>query len=479
MSEMVETIVSDCRRDIKARKSKMFETGVEGCKIDAEHSELMRFARKYRKNLMRYASAQQSKRRSEIRSAEQAIMSSYATRLMAAVRGTAKSNPPLPFTTLETLAKEISLSDACNDPIYVSALLSKPGPWRPIAHSSRRRKCQLLMVRDIWLVAVGDAPFDSTVRGKGGESRVFEDIKDAMTEGYQYWVSLDVKNYFPSLKPGHLAGFPLPMWVKENVVFLPPNTPMIFSDWRCGLSLTEEALSADEDIDLPKGYPYSIGDLLAMLSTVRQGLPQGDVHTPLIARTFLGREIQRALKNRDIACGTHLDDILLGARSQSELKASIKALTRHLTNLPAGPLELHPHEPRHIKQGFEYLGYRLDFSGPGGSLHIRPTRKRFLRLKERLKARWAAEKSFDKSALREIGLAYARDWFRSQRCWTLIARSANTDPFQTYSWDYVQREVEIALNEFIYNEYDNKYGGWHTGDIDFALLEDDVTGAIC
>ena len=76
-------------------------------------------------------------------------------------------------------------------------------------------------------------------------------------------------------------------------------------------------------------------------------------------------------------------------------------------------------------------------------------------------------------------MTYARDWFRSQTAWTLISKGANPDPFQTYSWDYVRREVEIALNEFIVDEYAQGIGGWHESDIDFSLLEDELAPTAC
>ena len=137
------------------------------------------------------------------------------------------------------------------------------------------------------------------------------------------------------------------------------------------------ALTVVVDPDLLSLYPHSVGDIESRFKMVRQGLIQGDVCAPQIARTFLGREIQRALSplGFGVAYVSHVDDILLGARSQSELDASLKALTHRLKSLPAGPLEFHETQIRHFNDRFDYLGYRVSVR-KSGQAHVAPGVKR-------------------------------------------------------------------------------------------------------
>jgi hypothetical protein len=76
---------------------------------------------------------------------------------------------------------------------------------------------------------------------------------------------------------------------------------------------------------------------------VRQGgLPQGAVHSPLLARGFVGRELQALLGGEEGIVGlSWIDDLTIGTRLKMDAQAAVHALTERFKTHPAGPLELH------------------------------------------------------------------------------------------------------------------------------------------
>lgn len=233
----------------------------------------------------------------------------------------------------------------------------------------------------------------------------------------------------------------------------------MFVDKKYGVELDENTILNGTDHDLPDGYPYSMEDIRSKVKMVRQGLLQGDVCAPQIARTFLGRELQHVLVNGDVAYGSHLDDVLLGARTRPELKTSLKALTHRLTSHPAGPIDLHEHLLRHIANGIFHVGYRVSLR-KDGDVYVRPGRKRFDRFRERLLEKLAGSVAYTKEELWQVAFPYARSWFNSHPAWTRGKQS----------WNYVLSEVKIIINVFIYIEYKKKIANWTEDDIDWGLL---------
>ncbi|MES0158098.1 hypothetical protein NKJ81_31950, partial [Mesorhizobium sp. M0018] len=371
------------------------------------------------------------------------------------------SNHSIPFAQLETWATELSISKAFHEPLTIMPRPKegKKGEWRPIGMSGRRRTAQQLILRDVLSATVGDSPNDSTVKGAGGERALFEALHAEIENGYLWWASLDVRDYFPSLRPGHLAGFPLSKWMIQNLAFLPPETSIRFIDPKYGIELSEQVILEGDDADLPLGYPYSMGSIGSKLKMVRQGLIQGDVCAPQFARMVLGRELRRSTEKWDVVWGTHLDNILIGARAKSEAKASIQALAHRLMSLPAGPLELHEHEIRHINDHVFFLGYRVS-RGKDGTFYTRPALERFDRLRTRLLSRLGNSIAYEKQDLVAVAVDYARRWFAGHPAWDKSAES----------WHYVMAEVHWCVNRFILDELTKGIGNWHIEDLDQDFL---------
>lgn len=440
---------------------------------DTEKQALRSAAKSYVKQLRGLEKAYKSKTRDCFHTARERTFTGFAGRLIATVRASESITGPVSFPDLETRANELSMYHAFNEPL---AIMLKPksgisGSWRPVGLSGRRRKAQQFILRDVLSATIGSSPFESTVSGAGGESQHFKDIADAISKGYHWWVVIDVKNFFPSLRPGHLAGFPLPKWAVENIAFLPPGVPIKVIDPRCDFICDEECIIGGNDDPIP-GYPYPLtcGELRSMLSMVRQGLIQGDVGAPQIACTVLGRELQQGLGKWGVQCRSFVDDIALGARTQSELTTAIKALTSRLQSHPAGPLELHEHEIKHVDDSFFHLGYRVRRL-PNGEVRVCPALKRFDRVRRRLLDRLKGSSAFDKQELIEEGLEYAQRWYQSQQAWTKQADKGATSPYESESWKYVASEVYTLVNWFMHDEYIRGVGWWHEDDIDFEYAE--------
>lgn len=430
-----------------------------------EWNEFGKAKQVYKNALKTLRKAVASKSHKQVKEARKRLLTGYAGRFLAVVRESEKDSDPIPFATLEARAKKLDLSKTYYETLCIRPEPSKPGSWRPVGLSGHFRKAQQLILRDILLIEIGDADHDSTVRGAGGERGLFKSMEHAIDDGYLHWVSIDIRNFFPSLRPGHLAGFPFPKWVIQNIVFVPPDTHIRFIDKRYGVDLDAHTILHGDDACLPDVYPYSLGDIGSKLEMVRQGIIQGDVCAPQIARTVLGRELQRSLGKWDVAYASHLDDVLIGARTQPELKTSLQALTYHLKNLPAGPLELHDHAIRHIKHGVEFIGYRVS-TDKYGDVHVRPAKKRFDRYRERLRDRLEASGAFTKPGLEAVAKEYEDSWYCSQAAWTKAKGPNGSD----FSRPYLATETAIVLNRFIFDEFMAGIGHWHEDDIDFELI---------
>ncbi|MBS3650816.1 hypothetical protein KEU06_19575 [Pseudaminobacter sp. 19-2017] len=449
---------------IRRRVSQNSDTASQ---FSVEQVRILRKAQKVHHKQLRALRAAIAKGKPKaVSAAKERLLSSFASKLMAVVRATAKRGGPVAFETLGTWANSLSL-DHC----YYETVIVHPQPhgqsWRPVCTTGLRRRAQQLMVRDLLLMTVGDNPYDSTVSGMGGETRLFADIKQAISEGYYYWASLDVRDFFPSLRPGHLAGFPLSQWIVGNIVFLPANVPIRFIDQRTGIDLTDDVIFNGDDDDQPVCPSYTLGTLRSKVKQVRQGLIQGDVCAPQIARTVLGRELQHALGKRDVVYGSHLDDVVIGARSRSALKASIKALTSRLASLPAGPLDLKHDSIRDVRESAYFLGYRITRRADG-TVYVRPGLDRFNRFRTRLRQRLENSTAITKSELLEIAVGYARQWFGSHPAWD--RKLSDSDPDAGQSWDFVWSEVLVCVNQVIHEEWSAGSLPWTEADIDFDLL---------
>jgi len=88
-----------------------------------------------------------------------------------------------------------------------------------------------------------------------------------------------------------------------------------------------------------------------------RGTPQGGVVSPILSNTLL-TPFDREMRLRGYQLTRYADDWVITCKSAAEAKAAVEAACRILKQLG---VELHPQKTRivHVRDGFEFLGYRI------------------------------------------------------------------------------------------------------------------------
>lgn len=294
-----------------------------------------------------------------------------------------------------------------------------------------------------------EADFDFSRRGAGGEKALVDHVCKHITSGYDWWVSTDIKNCFPSLRPAHFDWLPIDGRLLTNIVFLPkcekvkvliPKDPKAVIDF------------------LQASYPdhgvTTIMDMVKLtVQMVRQGLSQGSVLSPLLARGFVGRELRASLGGMKVTRASWVDDVYIGAHVRKDVQAAFQAFKERLLSHPAGPIELHDGKPVHAStRKLTVVGYRLEPGNGYGDnpVHVVPGRKRTNNFKNRLTRR-LLELGPDEDPM-EVGRAYWRRWYDGQQAWTKV-------PLHT---EYLSETLAIQdVDFFMHNQ--PMAGNWTKG----------------
>ncbi|PBB34329.1 hypothetical protein [Mesorhizobium sp. WSM3882] len=347
----------------------------------------------------------------KLEAAESTYLGSHSARACAVVRALRSKRVYASAAEIDAVVKALDVWTPLSETVNV-VLAEKPkGGWRTIVVFGLRRIAQQLIVRDL-LDALGiDSEFDFTRKNAGGEKAFIAKICKEIVDERNWWFVADVKNCFPSLKAKHFDGLPIPEQIVRNVVFLPKCA-------KIRIYYPKEKSPHTSPDNLKQKLPSKS----FLIRLVRQGLPTGAVVSPLLARSLLGRELQGLGEKWDVARSSFVDDLAIGAWSQTDAKSAFDALKTRLSLLPAGPLELHAKGPTFVsKKGFDVLGYRL-LPGEGygnNPVHVKPGAVRIERHKRKLaiKLSEAAKAGIDLNA---VGEAYWKSWYASQQAWTKV-----------------------------------------------------------
>jgi len=280
------------------------------------------------------------------------------------------------------------------------------------------RTAQRLVLRDMLSVLNIDSEYDYSRRGKG-EKALIKAICNFMDDGeFHWWWTPDIENCFASLKPGHFGWLPLTRHEIRNILFTP----------ECAKVQVRTPKQVDQLIQwLKKQYPsHTVSNVIDMVllttQLVRQGgLPQGAVHSPLLARGFVGRELQALLGGEEGIVGlSWLDNLTIGTRLKTDAQAAVHALTERFKTHSAGPLELHVSILlAAASRKVDVLGYFLEpGNGYGGTIHVKPGPRRFGKFRVKLKAKLRAAGPHDD--LYKIAEEYWKQWFQAQQAWTKV-----------------------------------------------------------
>lgn len=192
----------------------------------------------------------------------------------------------------------------------------------------------------------------------GGRDVAIERVQEFLLQGFHHVAELDIKNCYPSFDGEKLTGLlPIPKEVTEKVI-LSRNLNLY------PVNMWDSSQSGDVS-------PEDIEYLAEYLAEARQGIAQGSAVSSVVAEIVLAHVLAQ-MPDVGVVL-TYADNILLMARSAKESVSMRIALSKLLSEHPAGPLKLN--KPKTYKPGqpVEFLGYRLTVNG--AKCYIEPSQK--------------------------------------------------------------------------------------------------------
>jgi len=439
----IEVIDSETRDAIEALKQLSLQSEQPWTKGDDE--ELQDLLRSYRKALERVARMPMRNRRKKQKAAEKLLLRSFAGRVSAVLRTLLRFGHCATKREVFTRADKLNVWQALSEPVLASWYAKPDGGSRLICKDGPLRTAQRLLLRDMFSLMEIESEHDFSKKGAGGERALVKNVCSQMTAGYSWWVSTDIKDCFPSLRPAHFNWLPTDRRLLQNVVFLPKCAKIKVVGLKEHKSLIQILKTSCPDHNV-----NSIIDLVKFtIQKVRQGLSQGSVLSPLLARGFVGRELRASLGAMKVVSSFSADDVYLGACDRKGAEAAWQAFKQRLNSHPAGPIELHQATPVHTSTGqVSVLGYKLrPGKGYGNNpVHVVPGPKRINRFKNRLTQRLL--RAGPNQDLLQLGLKYWCHWYPSQQAWTKVPHYSYRVS-QGFAYGYIddfKNEVPMGKN---------------------------------
>ena len=119
------------------------------------------------------------------------------------------------------------------------------------------------------------------------------------------------------------------------------------------------------------------------LFPTERGTPQGGVVSPLLSNILL-TPFDQEMRRKGYQLTRYADDWVLTCESAAEARAAVAAALRILNELG---VQLHPQKTRivHVRQGFEFLGYKIkrgqrQLHLPPGKIRVVSSRERYMRI---------------------------------------------------------------------------------------------------
>jgi hypothetical protein len=200
------------------------------------------------------------------------------------------------------------------------------------------------LVRDVLIAQLELHPNQYATRG--GVHAAIKHTKQALSDGYLWAAELDIKDCYPSFDESKLPNLlPLPKEVTDNV---------IISKY---LNLQGVGIPQVGQVEGPADDDE--GDLVTLAASpaaARQGIPQGSAASDIIAEAMIAIVLKQVPSPGVIVA--YADNILLLAKSESDVASMIEALGAALEAHPVGRLRpsvkaFAPVEP------IEFLGHLL------------------------------------------------------------------------------------------------------------------------
>lgn len=354
--------------------------------------------------------------------AKKLLLHSPDARICAALRATHRCKQPATVQAIYELANKLNVWTPSAEPVVVRWIAKPKGGYRPLVISGPIRTAQALLLRDTLSLLGIDSDFDFTMKGGGGEKTLIKNVCQDIENGYDWWWTPDIRNCFGSIKPGHLGWLKIDRLLIRNIAYLPKCAKVILPKQDNAELVLQYLLSKHPDLivsDTPSLY-------LLSAQIVRQGLLQGSVLSPLLARAVIKRELNAALSGLECRRYAHFDDLTIGAETKGECGAALQAVTDRLSSLPAGPIELHDADVRSAySMKVVVLGYVLQPDKGHGSnkVHAKPAIPRLERFRAKLKIRLQSANPDDN--LFQVAEQYRVKWFAAQHGWTKVPFHSN------------------------------------------------------
>lgn len=269
--------------------------------------------------------------------------------------------------------------------------------YRPICSFGIIRRAQQIIVRDTLEAILGTDHLDFNRAGLGAPAAITK-ATSLITSGiYTHVVVTDIKNCFGSMKhDGVKAMLPLPGAIVEHVILTSEDAPIHF-------------------VAIPEGMSVKYAK-----RKVRQGIPQGSLVSPFVARTLLDPALRASALGGEMV--VIVDDLLALARTEGEAAAIKDTLQQELGNHPAGPFALKHVHVNPITTWSGFLGYRIGAIVTDDQVTVvaAPSNKSLAKFASKLE-HLALAGATDEQVYRAI-VAWGRSWD-----WTLANEHARSD----------------------------------------------------
>lgn len=288
------------------------------------------------------------------------VLNSRAAKASVLIRLAFKDDLSLTLAKIAERSAKLNVNDVCNDPVVMILKEKDSGALRSTLDFGWRHKARQMLVRDVLYAAGVCNEYDYNFRAHGPQ-RAIERIVEAVEADHFFWLTLDIKDCFASVKPEHLYGMtPLKGAVLKRVAFLPASVPI-----QCS---------------------HTMGSIY-FEQAARRGLLQGSMASGPLASALLGREIRLVIAGHPgVVAVIYADDIAIGARTQDQIETIKHAIGERLASLSGGPLFLKFCKIGHANSGFDFLQRRIQRRQWNGEhdVRVQPSSGAFERLKKKL-----------------------------------------------------------------------------------------------
>jgi hypothetical protein len=387
---------------------------------------------------------------------EKAALQSFDAHFCAALRALKRAGlTRTKYSEVKKMAGRARQGDAAADPVSAIWIPKDNGDFRLIVKAGPLRNTRCLVFRDALSCLGFDSPYDYSRSGGGGEKAFVRAVVDAICSGLIWVATADIKNCFASMRPAHFE------WALINQQLLRKEV-FISDEATIEIELPDNLAKFWSFIQSKHGAAVttSIKDCIISVTAqlVRQGLPEGLLLSPLLARSFIGREIQATLGSMGVAVPTYVDDLAICACAQSTAAAARHALEMRLLSHSAGPIVLHAKCIKNAttwkaKGHVEVLKYLLEPDNGFGDnpVHVKPGPRRIARFKKKLKKQLDEAKSAGED-VETAGLRYWRRWYASQQAWTKVpfwSELVSEMAAKEYIEDYI-KGIPMGSNAKVY-----------------------------